>query len=124
MGACANGCLTSLFLGDLGDEPQARMLAANRGLGHVDVVKVAHHGSADQDPALYERVTATVGLISVGANNRYGHPTDTLLQILARVGTIAERTDRQGMVLVSPRPKGAMSVWSERPASAGVGARQ
>src|SRR6185312_9372330 len=124
IGACANGCLTSLFLGDLGDEPQARMLAANRGLGHVDVVKVAHHGSADQDPALYERVTATVGLISVGANNRYGHPTDTLLQILARVGTIAERTDRQGMVLVSPRPKGGMSVWSERPASAGVGARE
>jgi competence protein ComEC len=124
IGACANGCLTSLFLGDLGDEPQARMLAANRGLGHVDVVKVAHHGSADQDPALNERVTATVGHISVGAHNRYGHPTDTLLQILARVGTIAERTDRQGMVLVSPRPKGGMSVWSERPASAGVGARQ
>ncbi|WP_349897057.1 ComEC/Rec2 family competence protein [Parafrigoribacterium soli] len=121
VGACASGCISSLFLGDLGNEPQARMLAANRGLGHVDVVKVAHHGSADQNPVLYERIAATVGLISVGANNRYGHPTDYLLQILARVGTIAERTDRQGMVLVSPRPDGGLSVWSERTRRSGTG---
>jgi competence protein ComEC len=112
---CLSGCLTSLFLGDLGNEPQARMLAANRQLGRVDVVKVAHHGSADQHPALYEKIAATIGIISVGAHNRYGHPTDTLLNILARVGTIAERTDRQGMILVSPRQNGGMSVWSERP---------
>jgi competence protein ComEC len=84
-------------------------------------VKVAHHGSADQDPALYERVLAAVGLISVGAHNRYGHPTDRLLKILATVGTRAERTDRQGMVLVSPRPGGGMSVWSERSGSEGTG---
>ncbi len=113
-GGCASGCLSSLFLGDLGREPQARMLGANRRLGHVDVVKVAHHGSADQDPALYEKVAAGAGIISVGAHNRYGHPTDTLLKTLARVGTSVERTDRQGMILVSPRAGGGMSVWSER----------
>lgn len=121
VGACADGCLSALFLGDLGEGPQARMMAANRDLGRVNIVKVAHHGSADQDPALYEKVAAAVGIISVGAHNRYGHPTDRLLQILARVGTRAERTDRQGMVLVSPRPGGGMSVWSERSPSAGVG---
>jgi competence protein ComEC len=121
VGACTGGCLSALFLGDLGEQPQARMLAANRDLGRVDVVKVAHHGSADQDPALYERVLAAVGLISVGAHNRYGHPTDRLLKILATVGTRAERTDRQGMVLVSPRPGGGMSVWSERAGSEGAG---
>jgi competence protein ComEC len=114
-GECQRGCLTSLFLGDLGNEPQARMLGANPQLGHVDVVKVAHHGSADQNPGLYEKIQATVGVISVGAHNRYGHPTKTLLDILARVGTAAERTDRQGMILVSPRPGGGMSVWSEQP---------
>lgn len=114
-GSCLSGCLTSLFLGDLGNEPQARMLGANRQLAHVDVVKVAHHGSADQNPALYEKITATVGIIGVGAHNRYGHPTDSLLGILSRVGTRAERTDRQGMILVSPRHGGGMSVWSEKP---------
>jgi len=114
-GECSRGCLTSLFLGDLGNEPQARMLGANPQLGQVDVVKVAHHGSADQNPGLYEKIQATVGVISVGARNRYGHPTKTLLDILARVGTAAERTDRQGMILISPRPGGGLSVWSEKP---------
>jgi competence protein ComEC len=124
VGDCAEGCLSSLFLGDLGEQPQARMLAANRELGRVDVVKVAHHGSADQNPALYARVAAAVGIIGVGARNSYGHPTDRLLQILASVGTRAERTDRQGMVLVSPRLDGGMSVWSERSSSAGDGGRE
>jgi competence protein ComEC len=113
-GRCSTGCLSSLFLGDLGNEPQARMSAANRQLAHVDVVKVAHHGSADQNPALYAKVTATIGIIGVGADNRYGHPTDALLGVLAKVGTIAERTDRQGMILVSPRRGGGASVWSEK----------
>ena len=122
--ACAGGCLSALFLGDLGEQPQARMLAANRDLGRVDVVKVAHHGSADQNPALYAKVAAAVGIIGVGAHNRYGHPTDRLLQILTGVGTRAERTDRQGMVLVSPRPGGGMSVWSERSSSAADSGRE
>jgi len=112
-GACHSGCLSSIFLGDLGNEPQARMMAANR-IGQVDVVKVAHHGSADQNDGLYVKLSATVGLIGVGADNTYGHPTDRLLGILARVGTTAARTDRDGMILVSPRPDGSIAVWTER----------
>jgi competence protein ComEC len=112
-GSCASGCLRSIFLGDLGDEPQARMAAANR-IGQVDVVKVAHHGSADQNENLYGKLHATVGLIGVGADNTYGHPTDRLLGILARGGTTATRTDLDGMILVSPRPDGTMTVWTER----------
>jgi competence protein ComEC len=38
------GACRRLFLGDLGNRPQALMMAANR-IGTVDVVKVAHHGS-------------------------------------------------------------------------------
>jgi competence protein ComEC len=112
-GACVRGCLTSIFLGDLGDEPQGRMMAANR-LGAVDVVKVAHHGSADQNARLYDTLSASLGLISVGADNSYGHPTDKLLDILRHAGTVAARTDREGMLLVSPRPDGAVSLWTER----------
>ena len=48
-------CLSGLFLGDLGEESQVRLLGADPP-GHVDVVKVAHHGSADQAAALYESV--------------------------------------------------------------------
>jgi competence protein ComEC len=110
--ACTAGCLSSLFLGDLGNEPQARVLAANR-IESVDVVKVAHHGSADQNPAMYRQLRARVGIIGVGAHNDYGHPTAALLGILAAVGTSAERTDRQGMILVSPGRDGTVLVWSE-----------
>ncbi len=113
-GPCVHGCLTSIFLGDLGEEPQALVMAANPTIGKVDVVKVAHHGSADQNELLYQKLKATVGLISVGLGNSYGHPTDRLLGILARAGTRAFRTDYEGMVLVSPRPGGGESVWSER----------
>ncbi|MEO6941721.1 MAG: ComEC/Rec2 family competence protein [Terrimesophilobacter sp.] len=121
VGECANGCLSSLFLGDLGEEAQSRML----GIAHpdaVDVVKVAHHGSADQCERLYERVQARVGIIGVGAGNSYGHPTDVVLGILRRVGTVATRTDLDGMVLLSPSSGGGVMVWTEHQSARDVDA--
>ncbi|MCU1403466.1 MAG: ComEC/Rec2 family competence protein [Microbacteriaceae bacterium] len=114
VGTCGNGCLSSLFLGDLGEEPQARMMAANRLLAAVDVVKVAHHGSADQNSRLYDKVRAAVGIIGVGKTNTYGHPTEALLAMLVHSGTMATRTDRDGMILISPRLDGTVSVWTEK----------
>lgn len=107
--------ICSLFLGDLGEESQRALQAASRP-GAVDVVKVAHHGSADQSPELYATLRATVGLISVGADNGYGHPTKRLLDILRASGTAAFRTDRQGMLVVAPRPEapGGVTLWTER----------
>jgi competence protein ComEC len=119
-GECAGGCLSSIFLGDLGEQSQCRMLAVAHP-APVDVVKVAHHGSADQCERLYERLGARVGVISVGAGNSYGHPTDRLLGILASVGTAIARTDLEGMVLLSPSPDG-VAVWTERAPDRDVGA--
>jgi len=113
-------CLTSLFLGDLGEEAQASVLALAP-LQRVSVVKVAHHGSADQSSELYERVDATVGLIGVGEND-YGHPTDKLLDLLAREGMAVERTDIHGLMLVSPGDApGEVRVWTEHDADGGSG---
>ena len=50
------------------------------------VVKVAHHGSADQDAGLYRRPRPTVALVTVGVGNDYGHPRDETLAILAELG--------------------------------------
>jgi competence protein ComEC len=107
-------CLSAVTLGDLGAEAQARMAGAV-GLGGVDVVKVSHHGSADQSDGLYERLSATVGLIGVGADNDYGHPAPALLDLLAAGGTTALRTDLDGLILVAPgeRP-GEVDVWTAR----------
>ncbi|TFC96695.1 MULTISPECIES: ComEC/Rec2 family competence protein [Cryobacterium] len=107
--------IRSLFLGDLGAESQSSLRRVSSP-GVVDVVKVAHHGSGDQSPELYAELGATVGLISVGRDNGYGHPTDEILAILASAGTVAMRTDRQGMLVVAPAPEGggALTVWTER----------
>ncbi len=121
VGECPLGCLSSIFLGDLGEEAQSRML----GLSHpnaVDVVKVAHHGSADQCERLYQRLGASVGIIGVGEGNSYGHPTEELLGILKDVGTLATRTDREGMILLSPATAGGVEVWTERAPPPVVGA--
>ncbi|WP_344755760.1 ComEC/Rec2 family competence protein [Leifsonella bigeumensis] len=121
VGPCPQGCLSSLFLGDLGEESQSRMLGMARP-APVDLVKVAHHGSADQSARLYERLHARVGIVSAGAENTYGHPTDRLLGILQDAGTAIARTDLEGMILVSPGPGGTVSVWTERAAGRDVGA--
>ncbi|MCJ1682555.1 ComEC/Rec2 family competence protein [Rathayibacter sp. VKM Ac-2928] len=103
------GPLSLAMLGDLGAEEQGRL--ARLDPGRVDVVKVAHHGSADQSPALYDALGARTGLVSVGADNTYGHPTPSLLALLAERGTRALRTDLEGTVLLSSRPEGVV-VWT------------
>jgi competence protein ComEC len=106
------GDLDAIFLGDLGAEAQ-RALRRSTALMNVDVVKVAHHGSADQDPAFYAELGADAALIGVGADNGYGHPTDALLGMLDATGTRAFRTDQDGLLLVAAAPEG-LRIWSER----------
>jgi len=120
VGNCPSGCLSALFLGDLGEAAQAAMLASAR-VPRVDVVKVSHHGSADQSERLYARADATVGVIGVGVDNGYGHPSPELLAILASTGTAVTRTDEQGLVLLAPGEEG-ITVWTERRAPSGDGA--
>lgn len=105
-----------IFLADLGEGAQDRMLR----LSHpppVDVVKVAHHGSADQSSVIYQRLAARLGLVSVGAENTYGHPTVHALELLRAAGTAVVRSDRSGVALVSF--DAGMRVWTDRPLAAG-----
>ena len=62
-----------------------------------------------------------MGIIGVGAENGYGHPTDRLLELLDRTGTAAVRTDRSGTALLTADESG-FSLWTER-ADDRVGAR-
>lgn len=118
-GAGCVTCVSGVFLGDLGERAQRR-LRPHLDV-HPDVVKVAHHGSADQDPGLYRQLSAPVGLIGVGADNTYGHPTQRTLDLLRVAGTTAFRTDRQGTVVVSRDRSGALRVWTEDPDGASPG---
>ena len=68
----------------------------------VEILKVAHHGSADTGlPELLRRTTPRIALISVGEGNDYGHPTASTLAALADApGLAVGRTDRDGSVSV------------------------
>jgi competence protein ComEC len=67
----------------------------------VDVVVVAHHGSARQEPGLYRFLRPRVALIGVGADNDYGHPAPSALALLRQIGALALRSDQQGQLAVS-----------------------
>ena len=104
----------SLFLGDLSAQPQGMLLHSGRLRGEYDLVKVAHHGSADQDPALYEQANAAALIFSAGLGNDYGHPRAEALALASANGARALRTDLEGRVLVG-LDDGALEVWTERP---------
>jgi competence protein ComEC len=83
-------------------------------LSDVEVVKVAHHGSADPGlTALLERLNPEVAVIEVGASNRYGHPNPQTLSTLNRLVRTVHRTDRDGDVTLTKDSRG-LSVETER----------
>ena len=67
----------------------------------VDVLKVPHHGSARQDPDFLAATHASIALISVGANNSYGHPADKTVKELVNDGMEVVRTDEHGSIALS-----------------------
>jgi competence protein ComEC len=75
--------------------------------GPVDVLKLAHHGSEDAGLAgLLERVAPVLAVISVGADNPYGHPSpETLAELRAR-GVAVARTDVDGSLTIAVDRRG------------------
>lgn len=107
------GVPRSVFLGDLAAGPQ-RALAASGALDPpYALVKVAHHGSADQDAALYDFLAPAVALIPVGADNDYGHPRDETLALLADAHAHVVRTDLDGIIALWTTADG-IALWRER----------
>jgi competence protein ComEC len=92
--------LTLLLPGDLEPPGQRGLLRVYPGLSSVDVLKVAHHGSAHQDPGLLRRTAPRLALVPVGRDNPYGHPAPAALAALASLGTAVLRTDRDGAIAV------------------------
>ncbi len=88
-----------LLMGDEEDGSQAQLRRDTGGVP-VDVLKVAHHGSARQDPDLVRETGARLAVISVGVDNDYGHPAPSLLALLRAARMRVARTDRDGDVAV------------------------
>jgi competence protein ComEC len=110
VGVEGGGVPRIVLLGDLSAAPQAALSAALT--APYDVVKVAHHGSADQSGALYERIGARVALVTVGENT-YGHPREEALEMLSAGRARIMRTDLSGAIAVWGE-SGRLRIWEER----------
>ncbi|MDQ8701004.1 ComEC/Rec2 family competence protein [Streptomyces sp. LHD-70] len=93
--------LKLLLPGDLEPPAQQALLRTLPRLPPVDVLKVAHHGSAYQDPELMRRLDPRLALISAGRDNGYGHPAPGTLAALRSRGALVLRTDVHGSVAVT-----------------------
>ncbi|WP_344317252.1 ComEC/Rec2 family competence protein [Acrocarpospora pleiomorpha] len=91
---------SALLAGDLETEAEDTLLRT--GVPPVDILKVPHHGSGRQSPAFLAATRSRAALISVGADNNYGHPAQTTISRLTWLGTRVYRTDRAGDLAVIP----------------------
>ena len=92
--------LDVLITGDMEEEGERR-LTETVPLPDIEVLVAGHHGSdTSNTPELLEAVRPELALISVGRNNKYGHPDwDTLVR-LDNIGAEIYRTDLYGTVEV------------------------
>lgn len=97
-----------LLLGDVEISAQVALRTSQAAPG-VDVVKVAHHGSRYQDPALAAWTAGRVAIISVGEGNRYGHPAPETVAAWHGAGAIVGRTDQAGDVAIVAEPLGVVT---------------
>jgi len=88
-----------LLTGDVEPAAQAGLARLVPDL-EVDVLKMPHHGSRYQDLPWLTSLDAEVVLVSVGADNDYGHPATTALQPLEVAGADVGRTDLDGDLAV------------------------
>jgi competence protein ComEC len=92
----AYGQTVALLEGDA-EKKTERAIASE--LTHVNLLKVAHHGSLTSSvPELLSRSQPEFAVISVGSFNRYGHPRPEVLDRLGAIGACTFRTDVDGAV--------------------------
>ena len=87
-----------LFMGDAGVEVEEDLLKKYN-LNNIDVLKVGHHGSKTSTSEKFiDTIKPKYSVISVGKNNRYGHPNDSVLNNLK--DSEIYRTDQDGSIMV------------------------
>jgi len=86
-----------LFMGDASVEVEEDLIEKYN-LQNIDILKVGHHGSKTSSSKKFiNEVNPKYSIISVGKNNRYGHPNDNALEILEN--SKIYRTDQDGSIM-------------------------
>ncbi len=86
-----------MFMGDAGIDKEKDILD-KYSLNNIDVLKVGHHGSkTSSSKSFIEEINPKYSVISVGKNNRYGHPNKEILENLSE--SKIYRTDEDGSIM-------------------------
>jgi len=101
-----------MLMGDATSETERVLLEENSArVLKSETLKVGHHGSRTSTSEEFARaVSPTRALISVGKDNKYGHPHAEILDTLAKIGAEVLRTDEVGSIIVKS-PDGVLR-WS------------
>ena len=86
-----------MFMGDAGVEKEKDILEEYN-ISNIDVLKVGHHGSkTSSSEEFINEINSKYSIISVGKNNRYGHPNKEVLNVLDK--SKIYRTDEDGSIM-------------------------
>ena len=86
-----------MFMGDAGVDKEKDILEKYN-ISDIDVLKVGHHGSkTSSGKEFINEINPKYSVISVGKNNRYGHPNKEVLNNLAN--SKIYRTDEDGSIM-------------------------
>lgn len=89
--------LKFLLMGDAGVLVEKNLMDRYN-LKEIDILKVGHHGSkSSSSKEFIDEVNPKYSIISVGKNNRYGHPNNEVLENLK--DSKIYRTDRDGSIM-------------------------
>ena len=93
--------LTYLFTGDAEEEIEQKLE-----VGKVNILKAGHHGSdTSSSENFLQKIAPEVAIISVGEDNSYKHPSQTVLDRLEQIGSKVYRTDKVGNIWIEQKNK-------------------
>jgi beta-lactamase superfamily II metal-dependent hydrolase len=99
------GEFSMLLAGDAEEQTEHRLLTKQLDL-KAKVLKVSHHGSKYASSRDFlNRVNPEIAIVSCGAWNRYGHPSQAVLDRLQAANVKLYRTDLQGEIAIATRGK-------------------
>jgi len=92
--------LSALFTGDNNSKVEEALFKAGL-VWPAKILKASHHGSKSANSELFlKSANPDILIISVGANNRFGHPSAEILERADQLGIKIKRTDFSGTVEV------------------------
>ena len=95
------GSTSIFFTGDAELETETKLVRKFGGFLSSQVVKAGHHGSATSSGREFlEYISPYTALVSVGINNKFGHPSDEVIARFQSFGAEVLRTDEDGAIIL------------------------